>query len=65
MPTSGINIGKLAKIWSMYRYQGQITRYYSYVFGVWWIALLRIYCWVCWWNNFQILWTFGKVTGKK
>jgi len=26
---------------------------------------IRIYCWVCWWNNFKNLWTFGEVTRKK
>jgi len=29
------------------------------------ITLVRIYCWVCWWNNFKNLWTFGEVTHKK
>jgi len=29
------------------------------------ITSLRIYCWICWWNSYQNLWTFGKVTGKK
>jgi len=29
------------------------------------ITLVRIYCWVCWWNNFKNLWTFGEVTRKK
>jgi len=26
------------------------------------ITLVRTYCWVCWWNNFKNLWTFGEVT---
>jgi len=29
------------------------------------ITLVQIYCWVCWWNNFKNLWTFGEVTRQK
>jgi len=28
------------------------------------IALLQIYCWVCWWHNFENRSTFGEVMGK-
>jgi len=29
------------------------------------ITLLQIYCWVCWWKNFESRQTLGEITGKK